>query len=71
MCLCCGIMSIVAQSVMIVKDIKQVQMASVLAMYKNEFGSFEKPALSDPFPFAVIRMNLEGNAHAVRTAKER
>ena len=71
LCLCCGIMPIVAQSVMIVKDIKQVQMASVLAMYKNEFGSFEKPALSDPFPFAVIRMNLEGNAHAVRTAKER
>ena len=46
-------------------------MASVLAMYKNEFGSFEKPALSDPFPFAVIRMHLEGNAHDVRAAKER
>ena len=41
-------------------------MASVLAMYKNEFGSFEKPALSDPFPFALIRMHLEGNAHDVR-----
>lgn len=46
-------------------------MASVLAMYKNEFGSFEKPALSDPFPFALIRMHLEGNAHDVRAAKER
>ena len=46
-------------------------MASVLAMYKNEFGSFEKPALSDPFPFAVIRMHLEGNAHDVKAAKER
>lgn len=46
-------------------------MASVLAMYKNEFGSFEKLALSDTFPFALIRMHLEGNAHDVRAAKER
>ena len=46
-------------------------MASVLAMYKNEFGSFEKPDMSDTFPFAVIRMHLEGNAHDVKAAKER
>ena len=50
---------------------QQVQMASVLAMYKNEFGSFEKPDMSDTFPFAVIRMHLEGNAHDVKAAKER
>ena len=45
--------------------------ATVLPMYKNEFGSFEKPALDITFPYSVIRMNLEGNAHDVRAAKER
>ena len=71
LCLWAGLLPALAQSVTIIRDMKEVPMASVLAMYKNEFGSFEKPALSDPFPFALIRMHLEGNAHDVRTAKER
>ena len=71
MCLWAGLLPALAQSVTIIRDMKEVPMASVLAMYKNEFGSFEKPALSDPFPFALIRMHLEGNAHDVRAAKER
>ena len=71
LCLYVGIIPAMAQSVTITKEMQQVQMANVLAMYKNEFGSFEKPALSDPFPFAVIRMHLEGNAHDVKAAKER
>ena len=71
LCLWVGMVPALAQSVTIIRDMKEVPMASVLAMYKNEFGSFEKPALSDPFPFALIRMHLEGNAHDVRAAKER
>ena len=71
LCLWAGLLPALAQSVTIIRDMKEVPMASVLAMYKNEFGSFEKPALSDPFPFAVIRMHLEGNAHDVKAAKER
>lgn len=71
LCLWAGLLPALAQSVTITREMKEVQMASVLAMYKNEFGSFEKPALSDPFPFALIRMHLEGNAHDVRAAKER
>ena len=71
LCLYVGIIPAMAQSVTITREMKEVQMANVLAMYKNEFGSFEKPALSDPFPFAVIRMHLEGNAHDVKAAKER
>ena len=71
LCLWFGIIPTLAQSVTITREMKEVPMASVLAMYKNEFGSFEKPALSDPFPFALIRMHLEGNAHDVRAAKER
>ena len=54
----------------ITKDFAQVPMASVLAMYKNEFGSYEKPDMTDTFPYAVIRMHLEGNAHTVTAAKE-
>ena len=71
LCLLLGLQPMAAQSVKITKELTQVQMASVLALYKNEFGSFEKPDMSDTFPFAVIRMHLEGNAHAVTAAKER
>ena len=35
------------QSLTITKDFAQVPMASVLAMYKNEFGSYEKPDMTD------------------------
>ena len=71
LCLWAGLLPVLAQSVTITREMQQVQMASVLAMYKNEFGSFEKPDMSDTFPFAVIRMHLEGNAHDVKAAKER
>ena len=71
LCLWVGLLPTLAQSVTITREMQQVQMASVLAMYKNEFGSFEKPDMSDTFPFAVIRMHLEGNAHDVKAAKER
>ena len=66
-----GLMPLAAQSVTITKDFAQVPMASVLAMYKNEFGSYEKPDMTDTFPYAVIRMHLEGSGQAVREAKER
>ena len=71
LCFWLGLMPLAAQSVKITKELTHVQMASVLAMYKNEFGSFEKPDLIDTFPYAVIRMHLEGNAHDVKVAKER
>ena len=70
LCLWLGMLPTLAQSVMIVEEMKQVPYASVLAMYKNEFGSFEKPKMTDTFPFAVIRMHLEGNGQAVKAAKE-
>lgn len=70
LCFWLGLMPLAAQSVTITKDFAQVPMASVLAMYKNEFGSYEKPDMTDTFPYAVIRMHLEGNAHTVTAAKE-
>ncbi len=71
MCFWLGLMPLAAQSVTITKDFAQVPMASVLAMYKNEFGSYEKPDMTDTFPYAVIRMHLEGSGQSVREAKER
>ena len=71
LCLCFGLMPTMAQSIKITRALELHPFATVLPMYKNEFGSFEKPALDITFPYAVIRMHLEGNAHDVRAAKER
>ena len=60
-----------AQQVIITKDFEEVPMSSVLALYKNEFGKHEKPALDDTFPFALFKVQLEGNANEVKLAKER
>ena len=65
-----GLVPLSAQSVRITQELTLHPFATVLPMYKNEFGSFEKPKMTDTFPFAVIRMHLEGNAQAVKAAKE-
>ena len=71
LCLWVGFVPLAAQSVRITQEMTLHPFATVLPMYKNEFGSFEKPALDITFPYSVIRMHLEGNAHDVRAAKER
>ena len=71
LCLGVGIIPALAQSVTIVKEMQKNPYANVLVMYKNDFGSFEKPDMSITFPYALIRMQLEGNAHEVKAAKER
>lgn len=71
LCLWVGLLPTLAQSVTIVKELQKNPYANVLVMYKNDFGSFEKPDMSITFPYALIRMHLEGNAHEVKAAKER
>ncbi len=71
LCLWMGLMPLAAQSVKIIKELEQNPFASAVVLYKNDFGSFEKPDLIDTFPYAVIRMHLEGSGKAVREAKER
>ena len=71
LCLWWGMISLLAQSVQIIKELEQNPFAVAVVLYKNDFGSFEKPDLYDPFPYAVIRMHLEGSGKAVREAKER
>lgn len=70
LCFWLGLMPLAAQSVTITKDFAQVPMASVLAMYKNQFGKWEKPDMTDTFPYAVIRMHLEGSGREVTMAKQ-
>ena len=60
-----------AQSLMITEEFRQIPMASVLTLYKNQFGQWEKPDLEDTFPYAVFRVGLEGNERAVTLAKQR
>ena len=71
LCFWLGCISVSAQSVQIIKELEQNPFASAVVLYKNDFGSFEKPDLIDTFPYAVIRMHLEGSAQAVREAKAR
>ena len=71
LCFWVGLLPTLAQSVTIVKEMQKNPYANVLVMYKNDFGSFEKPDMSITFPYALIRMQLEGNAHEVKAAKER
>lgn len=59
-----------AQSLTVTEEIKLVPNSSVLAMYKNQFGKWEKPYLDDTFPYVVIRIKLQGNAREVKGAKK-
>ena len=64
-------LSTFAQTLTVTKEFTLVPNSSVLAMYKNQFGKWEMPDLDDTFPYAVIRMRLEGNAREVTMAKQR
>lgn len=71
MCIWMGLLPLAAQSVTITKELELNPYASAVVMFKNQFGKWEKPDLNDTFPYAVIRMRLEGNETEVRKAKER
>ena len=56
-----------AQSLTITQSFQAIPNSSVLASYKNQFGSWEQ---ADGFPYALIRVGLEGNANDVVSAKQ-
>lgn len=64
-------MSSMGQELEIIQPFKRLEHASVLASYNNEFGSFRKPQLDIEFPYALIRLELEGDEHSVLKAKEK
>lgn len=64
-------LSLSAQVLTITNEFELVANSSVLAMYKNHFGSWEKPDLDDSFPYAVVRVALEGDEREVSVAKKK
>ena len=60
-------MTTMAQSLVINQSLELVAMSSAVSQYNNQFGRFNNPDLDEPFPYAVICMNLSGD---VRAAKE-
>lgn len=64
-------LSTFAQTLTVTKEFTLVPNSSVLAMYKNQFGKWEKADLDDTFPYAVIRVALEGDAKNVNSAKKK
>ena len=63
-----GAISSMAQSLTIVEDFKIIENSSALVAYHNQFSDYEKPQMDDTFPYAVVRVLLEGNAHVVTAA---
>ena len=66
----CAISSM-ADTLTIVNRFEKIEHASVLASYRNEFGVYRKPNMDVEFPYALIRVYIEGNEAAVTKAKER
>lgn len=60
-----------AQSLEVTQVFEAVPYSVVSAQYKNEFGKWEKPLLDDTFPYALIRIGLEGNVREVSAAKQK
>lgn len=56
-----------AQSLQITEPFRYISNSSVLASYKNQFGAWERDGA---FPYALIRVRLEGNAREVIAAKQ-
>ena len=65
------VLSSMADTLRIVEPFRVIEHASVLASYRNEFGSYRKPNMDVEFPYALIRVHIEGDELAVTKAKER
>ena len=71
MCIWAFTLPLYAQSLEVIQVFEAVPYSVVSAQYKNEFGKWEKPLLDDTFPYALIRIGLEGNAREVSAAKQK
>lgn len=69
LCLCS--VSSLADTLNIVHPFQRIEHATVLTSYRNEFGKFIKPQLDVEFPYALIRVHIDGDEAAVTKAKER
>ncbi len=61
---------VMSQSLKVLKPLDAIENSSVLAQYKNQFGKYEMPDRDLTFPFALIRMRLEGTGTEVTIAQQ-
>lgn len=65
------VVPMVSQSITLTKEFETMPNVSALDIYRNQFGMYEIVGADDPFPYAVIRVGLDGTPEEVKEAKKR
>lgn len=60
-----------AQSITLTKEFQTMPNVKALDVYRNQFGEFERVGAEEPFPYAVIRVGLDGTPEDIKEAKQR
>ena len=60
-----------AQSITLTKEFQTMPNVKASEAYRNQFGEYEIVGAEVPFPYAVIRVGLDGTPEEVKEAKER
>ena len=63
--------TIMAQSITLTKEFQTMPNVKALDVYRNQFGEFERVGADEPFPYAVIRVGLDGTPEDIKEAKQR
>ena len=69
--MCVTFAPIWAQSITLTKEFQTMPNVQASEVYRNQFGEYEKVGAEVPFPYAVIRVGLDGTPEEVKEAKER
>ena len=62
---------VLAQSIILTREFQTMPNIKALDVYRNQFGTYETVGADDPFPYAVIRVGLDGTPEEVKEAKKR
>ena len=65
------IIPMLAQSITLTKEFQTMPNVKALDVYRNQFGKFERVGADEPFPYAVIRVGLDGTPEEIKEAKQR
>lgn len=60
-----------AQTITLTREFQTMPNVTALALYRNQFGTYERVGADEPFPYAVIRVGLDGTPEEVKEAKRR
>ena len=69
--MCVTFVPIWAQSITLTKEFQTMPNVKASEAYRNQFGKYEIVGAEVPFPYAVIRVGLDGTPEDVKEAKER